>query len=533
MSVTYRALWSDSTQADAEDYLSQLSLRFSRWALGDASADALDDGTVEVPIAQNGPRTISLRKVVDDAAENHGVEAITNDRQTGAATAWKTIVRAIANDAKVQVLVEVQMDTDEVASRIKVGRPRIVDDLLSIEGKPVLGGSAVLAGALKIDAGAALLLVDILRSPGRTLPTVVCSEPQGDLSGDWLRNADKIATRVAGIANVLTLDSAAVAAFRQELGDLAIWGGGVRVYVPVPVSDESEGWRHRYTPGGRMHSSPQSNIDRIVYSVAQLSSRRRVPDSFDLFAGVQEREAALDVQHVLEEFESERSSWERERDTEVAERSEIEKELARATGHLSRLKDELLLQGLGDLLWGTQYEITAGVPDEVQDTSEAVLAAQTYLSDWLTLPDSAVVREIVDIDTATNAFAWGNTTWRGLRALAAYAKDRSDGWSSGGFWEWCIEGRPLVWPATTKKLSMTESESLQSSAKLMATRHLEVSSAVSKSGRIHMLAHLKIAEGGGNLAPRVYFHDDTGGETKNVHVGFVGPHYLVPNTQAS
>lgn len=29
--------------------------------------------------------------------------------------------------------------------------------------------------------------------------------------------------------------------------------------------------------------------------------------------------------------------------------------------------------------------------------------------------------------------------------------------------------------------------------------------------------------------PRVYFHDGTTGPTKKVHIGLVGPHYLVPN----
>ena len=47
-----------------------------------------------------------------------------------------------------------------------------------------------------------------------------------------------------------------------------------------------------------------------------------------------------------------------------------------------------------------------------------------------------------------------------------------------------------------------------------------------------MQAHLKISEGGGDLAPRIDFHDDTMGETKRVHVGFVGPHHLVPNTKS-
>ena len=55
---------------------------------------------------------------------------------------------------------------------------------------------------------------------------------------------------------------------------------------------------------------------------------------------------------------------------------------------------------------------------------------------------------------------------------------------------------------------------------------------VDASGAVTMLSHLKIAEGGGDLAPRIYFYDDTGGSTGKVHVGFVGPHYLMPNTKS-
>lgn len=45
---------------------------------------------------------------------------------------------------------------------------------------------------------------------------------------------------------------------------------------------------------------------------------------------------------------------------------ELEKELARANGHMARLKDELISRGLTDLLWGTQQEIDTSVPDEVR-----------------------------------------------------------------------------------------------------------------------------------------------------------------------
>lgn len=156
------------------------------------------------------------------------------------------------------------------------------------------------------------------------------------------------------------------------------------------------------------------------------------------------------------------------------------------------------------------------------------MAAQIYLSEWLVIPESAI-RELDDIDAAPEAYNWGNKTWRGLRALAAYAQDRAGGWDRGGFWDWCASGPLLGWPATSKKLSMSESETVQNSDRLSRTRVFDVDRDVDPSGEITILAHLKVSEGGGNLAPRVYFHDDTNGTTKKVHVGLVGPHYLVPN----
>jgi hypothetical protein len=45
-----------------------------------------------------------------------------------------------------------------------------------------------------------------------------------------------------------------------------------------------------------------------------------------------------------------------------------------------------------------------------------------------------------------------------------------------------------------------------------------------------MLAHIKSIQGGGMQIPRIYFHDDTKGKTGKVHIGFIGPHDLVPNT---
>jgi len=79
---------------------------------------------------------------------------------------------------------------------------------------------------------------------------------------------------------------------------------------------------------------------------------------------------------------------------------------------------------------------------------------------------------------------------------------------------------------------MTESESIENNTKHTERRTFKVDTAVSPTGTIYMGAHLKVSRKGGSLAPRIYFYDDTNGPTKRVHIGFIGPHYLVPNSKS-
>lgn len=172
----------------------------------------------------------------------------------------------------------------------------------------------------------------------------------------------------------------------------------------------------------------------------------------------------------------------------------------------------------------------ADIVDQIHDTDEAILAVMAYLHDWVVIHDDAV-RELDGVNTAPQATAWGRTVWRGLRALAAFAEDRSAGFQ-GNFYDWCRSGAPHGWPATVKKVSLSESATVQNGSKLSAARLLPVSTEVDPSDRITMWSHLKIATGCGDLAPRVHFYDDTSGPTQKVHIGFIGPHYLMRNTKS-
>jgi len=521
MSLLYRAVWSDSSTPDSAATVDRLKGLVTEWATEETESGPLTEGTSTFDVSQGRQRTVALRTLGPTAFEVTATDSIAGDP-----TEWVTTVRVIAEDDTAHLLVDLSMSSDDLARRVAVGRPKVVHELLGATAKPRLGGSRVLQGPLALPAPGVAVLTELLENPNRSLPIIVCTEPLATGDDEWLRDAASIAARAEGVAIVVTLDAPAATSLRNALGMLAIWDGGIRVYAPGVVVRESEGWKHRYYTRARLEAFRQSTVNRIVYAVAQLSTRRRTPEAFGVFSGQEQRPA--DELIPRQELMVVREGLETDLQLARDEQSSLERELSSTTGHLARLKKALIDHGQTALLWGTEHEEAAAVPDAVQYTSEAAMAAQAYLTQWISLPDSAI-RDLDDIDTAPEAYNWGNKTWRGLRALAAYAEDRAGGWSNGGFWEWCASGPLLGWPATPKKLSMTEGETVQNSVKLSRTRIFEVSDEVEPSGRITMLAHLKISEGGGPLAPRVYFHDDTGGTTRKIHVGLIGPHYLVPN----
>ncbi|MBK8867110.1 MAG: hypothetical protein IPN45_03270 [Actinomycetales bacterium] len=245
--------------------------------------------------------------------------------------------------------------------------------------------------------------------------------------------------------------------------------------MPEPVSDPSDGWRHRYILGHLMASREDSMIDRIVYGVAQASTRRRVPDDFLRFTTIPAAAVADGEVRARSEDEMarERASWDTALDDQIAETNEAERELNQKLGHLERIRSALEDKGLHHLFWGTMHEPGEDIPDEVQDTSEAVMAAQMYLTDRVVVHDDAA-RELDGIDTCPQAYSWGNKSWRGFRALAAYAESRASGFR-GSFWGVVPRGRALRVASQLKHLSMTESETVQNNEKLSRCRVLPVS----------------------------------------------------------
>lgn len=136
MSVLYRALWSDESQKDPGGFIDKARAKFTAWAMEDPEAEPLPDGTAEVSLPQDRARLIDIRSVDGEgSAGSAGLECVTRDSTTDgdtSGTVWTTVMRVVANEAGINVWIENQVETEDVALRVQVGRPRMVDDLLSL-----------------------------------------------------------------------------------------------------------------------------------------------------------------------------------------------------------------------------------------------------------------------------------------------------------------------------------------------------------------------------------------------------------------
>ena len=246
----------------------------------------------------------------------------------------------------------------------------------------------------------------------------------------------------------------------------------------------------------------------------------------------QQRDHARE-QHSLQQTAHDRESEELNGrlTTLASDHDQLQRELAEANEdrHKLQLKletyDSLIADGRAERAEPVDYDAPPAA------TIAGVIEVAREQCEYVAIPASAL-REIDALDADEKAPDWARELWKGLRALNAYASESAH--FQGGFWEWCQHSNSEhnVWPATEKKLAMTESETLQTNAKLRRTRRFHVDRMVEPTGYQIMFAHLKIAEGGGQHIPRLYFEDDTKGRTEMIHIGFIGPHRLVPNTQS-
>ena len=534
MSLLYRAMW----QADADGLLDIVDREFRSWAK--ERPRNLDLG--ESGEAHNS--TADAMIVTPDSNEHGSIRRFVVHQDDGE-TRWITTVIAIVEDDSAEgwVWVDVENVRDEYYRPIEIAAPRLVRNLLDALPSSQRGPVKLTRDEFKLGPREMESFVALLVDPDRDLPLVVFSPESRRNPRFSIERAQRAAATLAGIAQVHLLVPDGESLFRSAVGsDLEVRSGACRVYMPGIDLAEPFPRRHRFFLSQSMGTKP---VDAGLIVARHLSSRvarQRAPKSYVRLRKLLDTDLAQQIDQLWEDNDKLEDELESARESHFDAAAEAQS--------LAEVIDQL--QRDSHRAWETYHQLwtaidSAGVREAVEnsmnpsataededlpkppDKSEDIpeLAAH-HLRFVVIHPDAC--EDLDRLDYALEGPAWANSAWRALVALDQYAQVAQE--FNGGFYTWCAEsGSPYAWPP--KKLAMTESESVRNNPKYYEPRVRPVDTAVHPDGKMYMEAHIKVAEGGGPLIPRIYFEDDTGRATKKIHIGFFGPHDLVPNPSGS
>jgi hypothetical protein len=557
MAILYRAMWSDS----GADLVERVRTAFAGWIAQKtngrldatvAGYSKTDDGIMEIRVeyVQSEMGNTSIAKVFRAALIE---ESLNGRRWTTTVRSWAMATPAPDASAAAQwVWVDVEAVTDDSTEMLSADAPRFVRELLTNGSSPNRMGTPLAAEPHIFEGeGGAEAVAALITNVERDVPIVVFAPiassfqfrrlPHNVTLAEWF---DLIVTRAAsmtaGLVLVCQLDANAEQPFASAIGsDYAVRDGAFRIYLPGLDPALDEAWKHRYTVPVRFLERREAAGQFINRAITLRASAKRAPASYEAGARLLESARSKEPEELrmlldmamdeATEYRSRLASLDQNYIESVEEQQNLTEENNRLRADLSRVFKQLALRG-EDISWQPEANSSDEPPDTAESPSDAALLAQFYLGNYLSLPDEACV-DLADLDSAVEVHAWGNTSWRAFRALHAYGEAINGATDPGNFWIWCENsGDPHIWPATSKKLAMVESSRVRNDDKLWKKRIFPVDREVDPSGTMYMEAHIKIAEGGGLRAPRIYFYVDR--RLGKVHVGYFGPHRNVPNTVA-
>jgi hypothetical protein len=525
VSLLYRAVWND----DRPDLFDATAVSFRAW---------LRSKQIDLEPNEEAPSADGLVEVTERRKCEGGVEALRlqlHEERPDSGERWSTIVTALrAKDGEQFLWVDLERVAVDFSQRPDLNAPGIVRLLIESGSDPRVDQVRL---STRPTAVAARPLAGLIRNPNRSLPLIVFSHDPAFPPDVTLGRACETLRQLLGATQVCLLGTEECAELRDILGDeLAVWSGSARLYLPNRDASGLRPERHRFVLPTRFGVDCAQPARIFGHMLGGVVTARRAPACYAVVRrGLRERSAHSDAD-LLPIAEEEIQRIQRAFDELKLELAGMESDLFDTQADLEEAISEVT--SLRDGLAWTRFDrkVTDGLTrtdlDRLADTPTSIAEAITWAAERL----SGVVvhvdapHDIRDLDSAVNGPSWAELSWRGLRALHLYALAGHE----GDFFAWCSSSKhPWIWPASKKKLAMRESETVTTCGRYRAQRLLPIDRTADASGRIHMWAHLKIAEGGGQLAPRVYFHDDTRGATGKVHVGFIGPHRYMENTRTN
>jgi len=375
----------------------------------------------------------------------------------------------------------------------------------------------------------------------RTVPVVVVTPTnvesnQGNLQ-PAVKRGQNILKRVLGIASVMVLDADAALSLKEYLDEnvgpnFHTVGGSVRTYWPgLKLGDRPI--RHRFqgyqtvtaasTDGGSLLVAPQIIKGSTEQSPPEFWSKvaRPLLDSHE----------GQDAEELLEEIIQLETELEKSREDARALKVEHEEilddlmytqEIAEDENAGLRKVNEQLRAQIRTV--GSEFD-----PDLAIDgpwglrppESCADLLALLHRLETVQFPQD-LWKPTRELDSQDGRGVYAKQAWAALLAMEHYAQRQGSTGFNGDFQAFCKEFGDIA--ISPSKVIMRESETTSASKQMRADRTFHVA-----GNEVFMESHIRIG-GGKPPAPRLYFFDDTKGETAKVHIGYFGEHLQTKST---
>lgn len=522
MTHVYRAVWTDNSLS----LIDELPREFSNWLMSRGTPlDLKEDGVVI-----DGFRTASWTTTENDFGEAVQMHLVEKYRGN-----WTTSVTAMSTAEENVLWIDVFTDLSEDEIEV-VYAPRLTRNLLLGGGEPEIGYDSIEVQPREVDDENALdELLAGLNDENRVLPYLVMRIGTGTERRLSIQRATRASETLAGLAQVFAVDEASMEYLNGMLPEeIRIEEVGSRLLMPGVMANPAEEDLAYFVASLDLDDN-QKTLGRLALNhIWRTAQWPEVYEEWDaLKNSCDEKRKSL-----YSDFQANGSAATSGAVIRAVDANELLSEIELLNAQIQSLEEDLLIALVAaddeaaraerflDQLVGRM--VSGEEPDyfkiRKKSVSETISNARRVLTN-LEIPKSAE-QSIEVLDNSESVRVWAGDIGQLLTAMSAYVAAANKGTFNGNFIQWCQHTGE--YPAN--KIAMKDSGTTKKDPKLRDTRVFAVSKQLDPSGLLRMEAHAKIRPQGDGRIPRVYFYDDTKGPTKKMHIGFIGPHSLVPTS---
>jgi len=523
MTTVYRTILKTSSTTPVDDAVGL----FADW-LKEKQQRGTVPATIVVPDEageiQDGP--FEIRRV-DASDEVVSAVRITLTQEDTPGERWSTELTAWANGDGQWIWIDLSRTTDD---------PYIAPLRYSVPGlvRHTLDRLDCSAGSCELTTrpwevatrAAGIELAELALDRDRPVPLVVVTMPRFDGEREARRHADELQRRLTGIALIALVHPDGQTAFESRVGnDLKVFGGALRVYLPNATPTNA--YRHRYYAAHKLGTFDRAGWDRFARPLVQQATAARPPASYRdhvhaMLRATGNQASAEELLADLIRVEAQRDAWKRQSEGDKANARAALDERDELLKVVDRLERTVAYLQSGQSADGESVE-TDGCPVPLTFTE---LLERFDGEGFVSLGDQAWDGAL-DLDSHGDRNEWVAKTWLALNDLKQYAKASAglDGKRfDGGYAQWLDRGNPGV------DFVFNEGSQTKKDKAFKRIRTFPVPSEVNDAGEVVMWAHVRVG-GGQAPAPRLHLHDDTGGSTGVVYVGYIGEHLDTAGTR--